>query len=173
MRTRILTAVSMIALSTLAIGCTYGTVVDTRFNPVRTDAWITFVGLDDNLRENNHNHTFKMNNQSFVSFDSYAADGATNSQLPGLSNVSEQIQPGAYYVLYVAGGPPIRKSVNFLHTYEGNCTDFFTGAQDRLCEQYYFQIDDTCTACGGSRCPGPVPLPTRPSDGVKIIKLCT
>jgi len=175
--TQALAAAAILALAGFATGCTYGAVVDANFNYVNNthgdlNADITFVQLDDNMNETGKRFTFPLNGQPLVSFDSYAANGASNPHDPQLKNVSEAIPPGNYYVLYFNPTQPFSKSNNFVHNYDGNCADFYTNQPDKLCEEYYFQLisDASCTTCGGRGCPPPAPLPTH--GGTKVIQIC-
>jgi hypothetical protein len=168
---RMLTVVGTVAVAAVGSGCTTGVVVDDNFNNLRNvpqRAAITFLSLDSGA-----NYNFNLNGQAYVSFDDYAADGATTSRFPGLVNSAQYIPPGNYYVMYFDPQQGFFKSNNFTHSYDGSCTDLYNNNDDKLCEQYYFQVHDDnkgpCRICAGSNC-GVQDLPTH--NGNKVIELC-
>jgi hypothetical protein len=114
-------------------------------------------------------YDFHLNGQPYVSFDDFAADGATTSNYPGLVNSAQYIPPGNYWVDYFQPQTPFLHSQNFVHSYDGSCRDAFTGKNDQACEQYYFQLATGCFSCFGPNCPVR-DLPKH--NGIKVIQIC-
>jgi hypothetical protein len=167
----LLAAVAAIALGS---GCTSGVIVDTKFNMVAVNgAVVTFDQLDGNLKEQSPpvTYTTQLGNTAFVSFDGYAPDGATAAPFRGVSNSRQSIAPGNYRVIYV--GNKLYVSNPFVHNYDGDCTDGLTGGSDKLCETYYFQIQDDIAHCNFCPINGNCSLQDLPTqNGLKIIPLC-
>jgi hypothetical protein len=171
--TRMLAAMAITALSTLTTGCTYGQIVDTNFNAINVSGALTFVATDDKLNDTGQTYTYVFRNESWVSFDSYAPDGATNPQALGVANVAAKILPGNYYVEYFDLTDLVYYfSNNFYHTYDSNnCTDFFTNSSDGYCQRYYFEIDPNFKTCHGHSCKVPEPPLEVHDDGIKVIHI--
>jgi hypothetical protein len=173
----VLTIVSTTAPSLLASGCTWGVVVDSNFNQTPVSGTITFHGLDANLNPTGTAFTTFLDNDSVVSWDPYAPQGATVGG--GAPNQQEGIAAGNYWVEYMTPGwPPakIYESNNFVHSYQGGCTDKYTQESDQHCQPYFFQLREDCTPCfttswNGTKCPQTPPdLPTE--NGIKVIQIC-
>jgi hypothetical protein len=169
---RMLTIVGTLALASLGTGCTGGVLVDDNFKNISSNGSITFFLLDDNMVPTGVTYDFNFNNQPYLSFDNYAPDGATVGSLPGLINSRQYLQPGNYYAEYFQAQTGFAKSNNFVHSFDGTCTDLITGKADKQCEQYYLQVSysPTCHGCGGPSCAPPQPLNTY--NGVKVIQMC-
>jgi hypothetical protein len=174
-RNSILGIAGALALVGLASGCTSGVLVDENFNKItdwRTGgASVTFQELGSNLLPDGTEYSFNLNGQPYVSFDAFAADGATTSAYPGLVNSSQYVPPGNYRVEFFQPSVGFAYSPRFAHAYNsGTCRDVFTGKSDQACVQYYFELNYNCPVCTGPNCGGIRPLPTQ--NGIPVIEMC-
>lgn len=176
----ILASASVVGLIA-AGGCTAGVLVDSNFKNAGTNetagASITFKQLDANLNFNGKEYSFDLNGQPYLSFDPYAATGATSSRFPGLLNQKTLIPGGSYSVEYFQRSQGFAYSPKFTHNYDqGSCEDEFNGGTaTEPCELYYFQYlvqgdpqyQASCSNNGGG-------LQTLQTHGsYKVIPLCS
>ncbi len=165
------------ALASVASACTAGVLVDENFNSItdsRTgNASVTFQALGSNNLPNGTDYQFNLGGQPYVSFDAWAANGATTTNYPGLVNNSLYIPPGNYRVEFFQPQVGFAYSPPFAHAYtSGTCTDEFTGSSDSACQIYWFELNYNCTFCTAPTCGGGTIQPLGTHDGFPVINMC-